>query len=86
MQLGFSAGTVDYTSIAVNTSNTPYVVYKDVANSNKASVKRFDGTSWVTVGAIGFSSGTADYSDIVIGSNNIPYVIYRDGAQQEKQL
>ena len=31
---GFSAGEVDVTSIVIDASGTPYVVYKDGANSN----------------------------------------------------
>jgi hypothetical protein len=32
------------------------VAYADLANGSKATVKKFDGTNWVTV-------GTADFSD-----------------------
>ena len=56
---GFSAGEVFFTTIAINTSGTPYVAYQDVGNSNKATVMKFNGSSWVNVGSPGFSAGNA---------------------------
>lgn len=37
---GFSAGAVEYTSIAFSSTNEPYVAYKDYANGYKATVKK----------------------------------------------
>jgi DNA-binding beta-propeller fold protein YncE len=40
---GFSAGEVDYTSLAFNGSGgQPYVAYVDYANSQKATVMKYD--------------------------------------------
>jgi hypothetical protein len=82
----FSTGRVDYTNIAIDGNNVPYVVYKDVAapSFGKATVKKFDGSSWVTLGSAGFSAGRADYTDIAIDGNNVPYVVYWDGANSNK--
>src|SRR5687767_548361 len=52
---GFSAGEADVTSIAIDGSGTPYVVYSDYLNAGKATVMKYNGTSWVTVGSAGFS-------------------------------
>jgi hypothetical protein len=38
---GFSAGQALFTSIAINSSGIPYVAYKDVGNSNKATVMKY---------------------------------------------
>ena len=37
---GFSAGEVSYTSLAID-NDTPYVAYRDVANSDKTTVMNF---------------------------------------------
>ncbi len=75
---GFSAGEAFYTNIALNTNNTPYVVYSDDGNSRKATVMRFNGSSWEYVGIHGFSNPYVSNTNIAINSNNIPYVVYGD--------
>jgi hypothetical protein len=77
--LGFSSGAVAYTNLAIDSNNVPYVAYYDGANSDKATVKKYNGTNWETVGSLGFSSGMASYISFVIDDNNIPYVSYMDG-------
>jgi hypothetical protein len=78
---GFTAGPVAYPSIAINSSGTPYVAYLEVAgsvfNGGKITVKKFDGTDWVTVGTTGFSGTTLNLS-FTIDGNDIPYVAYSD--------
>ena len=65
---GFSGGAAEYTSLAFSPSNgQPYLVFKDFANSQKATVMRFDGTNWVYVGSAGFSAGR--------------WIVYRAGRQ-----
>lgn len=75
----FSAGDAAYTSIAVDSSGTPYVVYSDDAYGGKATVKKYDGANWVSVGTEGFSSDLAFYTSIAISDSNIVYVAFFDG-------
>jgi hypothetical protein len=78
---GFSASTASFTSMKLDSSGTPYVVYRDAGSSNKATVKKYDvsSNSWVTVGNAGFSLGIASYTSIAIDGSGIPYVGYTDG-------
>ena len=83
---GFSAGkATGYNNwIAIDKNGTPYVVYEDNANGNRATVMKFDGSSWVPVGSPGFSAGAAGYTTIAIDSSGTPYVGYADGAHNSK--
>ena len=81
---GFSAGQANHTSIAIDSNNTPYVVYRDYAHNSKASVMKFNGSTWEQVGTVGFSAGQADYISIAIDSNDTPYVVYSDGGNGYK--
>ncbi|MDD2699530.1 MAG: ubiquitin-like protein, partial [Arcobacteraceae bacterium] len=81
---GFSEGIATNTSIVIDSNNIPYVVYKDAANGNKATVMKYDGSSWIVVGTAGFSAGEAKDISIAIDSNNIPYVVYKDAANGNK--
>ena len=75
---GFSAGAASYTSLYVDNDNgTPYVAYKDATNSNKATVRKFSGTSWDDVGNPGFSADIVDYTSLFV-YGGIPYVAYQD--------
>ena len=41
---------------------------------------KFNGTSWVTVGAGGFSAGVGDYESLAFSPSGQAYVAYSDGA------
>jgi hypothetical protein len=71
---GFSPGEAKYLSFAID-NGTPYVAYRDGANSYKASVMKFNGTNWVNVGAAGFSGGIA-YDLSLAFHNGTPYLAY----------
>jgi hypothetical protein len=77
---GFSASDADYSVTALDANNMPYVAFADGANSNKATVMKFNGTSWVTVGTAGFSASSNVYNfSIVFDASNMPYVAYVGG-------
>lgn len=81
---GFSAGRVSYTSIAIDSSGTPYVAYEDDMNFGKASVRKYNGSSWVTVGNDVFSAGNTSGITIALDSSDTPYVAYTDDANSNK--
>ena len=75
---GFSAGAVKYTSITLNSANTPYVAYKDLANGGKATVMKYhdNNDTWAPVGQAGFTAGTAEFVSLAIDDSDTPYVAY----------
>lgn len=74
-----SAGTVNYTSIAVDPAGVPYVAYTDAANGRKIVVKKFNGTSWDDVGTPYFSTGSVINVKLKIDASGNIYVGYSDG-------
>lgn len=74
----FSSDVASYVSLAFNNSNTPYVVFEDWANGNKATVMSFNGTSWVLVGSAGFSDSAVISTSIAIDNSGTIYVAYQN--------
>lgn len=75
----FSPGDAEYTSIAIGTNDTPFVAFRDAANSFKQTVMKYNSTSWVSIGT-GISAGNSSYSELTINSTGTPYLAYGDGA------
>ncbi len=50
----------------------------DHGNSYKATVMKFNGTTWALVGTAGFSADAADYISLALDSSNVPYAAYMD--------
>lgn len=71
-------------SLAFDSQNTPYVAYQSWLEGNRASVRRFDGLSWVPVGNTAFSAGAADYLALAMGPSDVPYVVFRDAANLQR--
>jgi hypothetical protein len=65
-------------SLALNSVNVPYLVFSDVANNNKTTVKMFDNTSWINVGTPGFSDGYIEYLSLIVDRADNLYVTYSD--------
>ena len=82
----FSSGKAIFISLALDSSDTPYVIYQDDANSDKAAVKRFNGTSWESVGSATISPGYASICNIAFDNSNVPYVVYRDALDSDKAV
>lgn len=84
----FSSNGVAYTDIAFNSStNEAYVVFQDAGStpSYRATVKKFDGTNWVLIGARGFTSDRANYNAISFNPiTHEPYVAFQDEANSSK--
>ena len=78
---GFSDGAVAYTTLDFNSQGTPYVAYSDGAHNNGPTVKKYNGSSWETVGNTpGMGCINAHYTQLVIDkSTDIPYVVFCDG-------
>ena len=75
---GFSTGDTEYVSSALDSANNLYVAYKDFANSQKLTVKKWDGTTWTTIGTQGFSINPVDYVSLKVDSFDHPYVAFRE--------
>ena len=70
----FTITDVFSTSIAIDTSGTPYVAYSNY--DGPATVMKYNGGNWVVVGSPNFSVSGARPTQIAIDRSNIPYVAY----------
>jgi hypothetical protein len=64
--------------IAIATDNTPYVFYRGTGDSSSVNgvVKKFNGTSWVAVGASVAETVYNNTTALALDANNVPYVSY----------
>ena len=77
----FSAGHITDPAMTVDNNGIPYVVFADSSNGNKATVMKYNGTSWMLVGTGGISAGGATACSIKFDRLNNIYVTYADVAQ-----
>ncbi len=73
-----AGGSAFFTSIAVDQSGVPYIVYSDQQNGGVATVKSYNGVNWEDVGSPAISDGETRTSRITFDSNDTPYVVFRD--------
>jgi len=80
---GFTSGQIqaEGRSLFVD-GDTPYVVFNDNSNGNKATVMKFNGTSWENVGGAVSSGQAHDESIFVYGG--VPYVGFIDNSNNNK--
>ncbi|MFP7655182.1 hypothetical protein [Chryseobacterium proteolyticum] len=79
-----SFGTSDVTSLTMAPNGTLYFGYRDYVNNSKATVKKFNGTNWETVGTEGFSDGIISQIDLTTAPDGTPYIAYQDYANGSK--
>ena len=78
----FGGNNSNFTSIAIDSANVPYVAFKDGGNT-KPTVYKFDGVAWNQVGAA-FGGSFSNYTSIAIDSAGAPYVAFSDGGNGGK--
>ena len=64
-----------YTRLALVAAGTPYVAYRDEADS-----------SCSVVGSVGLSRGDASFTSLALGANGTRYVAYRRGRAKQQLL
>jgi|GEM_PF-1313119 len=82
---GMVNGSSDYSSIAVDTNNVPFVAYSDLSDGSKLKIKKFNGTDWEAVGT-NPSEGSALYIVMKVDRANVPHVLFRDGSAGSTKL
>jgi len=82
----FTGASTDDIRLAIDSSDTPYVVFSDDSEGYKASVMKYveSNNSWEFVGGAGFSAGKVYDPSIAFDSNDTPYVAYQDYANGSK--
>ena len=79
-----SASGFVFPTLAVAPSGTPYLAFSDFDHEGRATVAKFDGTSWLTVGNAGFSVGAGFLVFSAVGADEMPVVAYTDEIHRDK--
>lgn len=82
--VGFTSGQVENISLVFDREGTPYTVFRDLDNDNKATVLKYVSGAWQSVGSVGFSAGEVWSSSLAFDSQNTPYVAYQDMDNESK--
>ncbi|MBX7206550.1 MAG: T9SS type A sorting domain-containing protein [Bacteroidia bacterium] len=68
-----------YSSMAITPNGTPYLAYSvSDGTKSKAQVKKYNGSSWQTVGGAYLSLGNASYTHLAISPSGTPFLIFCD--------
>lgn len=88
VQVGANFGDGTYSSLAIDpATDQPYVAYSDTTENGQLTVKRFDGTNWMTVGKAGFSDSWPAYTSLAFDpASGQPYVAYGSGGNPGGKL
>lgn len=83
---GFSTGGLsNWQDIEIDSNNTVYVSFNDEGlSAGQATVMKYNGSSWVTVGNAGFTSGIAHHSAFCLAYDDTIYFSYADGDNTSK--
>lgn len=81
--VAFSNSVAPITSVAIGKKDTPYVAFIDQDHNDAVSVMKYNGSSWVYVGAPGFSNTVFQNPQeanliLKIDTTGKPYVMYED--------
>ncbi len=76
--------TAQYTTIKIDSNDTPYIAFINSSNESRVTVMKFDGTDWAIVGTAGFSTPGASWLTFALDSNDTPYVGFLDGSNSGK--
>jgi hypothetical protein len=82
----FGATGINTPMIAFDSSNTPYVAYRDWSAGPGLTVHRYDGTQWVQVGVGSVSGADIDNPNIVLGPDGLPIVAYKNQATGDAEV
>jgi hypothetical protein len=75
---GFSSGALFFVSIVLDAAGIPYVSYRDVFSGGNVEVKKFNGSSWVSV-TTGLTTADVNYTSLD-RYNNTLYLAYQDAS------
>ncbi|MGC5773472.1 S-layer homology domain-containing protein [Paenibacillus pabuli] len=81
---GFTTGQVENITLVFDREGTPYTVFRDIGNNNKATVMKYISGGWQSVGSAGFSTGEVWTTSLAFDSQNVPYVAYQDMENDDK--
>ena len=79
-----SQGGTSYSSLKLDGTDNPVVAYQDDATGGKATVMRWNGSSWNAVGNPGFSAGVANFLSLALDASGNPVVAYSDNANLDR--
>lgn len=68
--------------LAFAPDGTPYLVYPDAANASKATVMKFNGSSWDLVGSAGFTPVAGLAFSLAFAPDGAPYLAYAASSAQ----